>query len=203
MRVAAVTTSRWPWSASNRCPRSLSDLGVAGCESAAAVHFSPSFCPIAGLWGCKSRKNCPRWGRFSLCAPQVRQPPSPGKPASGRVCGVGEATWRPPLLCKLLLRCSMLHSPAAPEGWSQRGALLLQTMPLPHAPAPRFRDVPCHVPLRAFPRVPALRAACLTGTAPSAPTAGAVPFLRFSQGSGLRPSEPHSPALPDRTRDLP
>ena len=56
--------------------RRLSDLGVAGCKPTAAVHFSPSFCPIAGLWACKSGKNCPRWGRFSLSAPQVRQPPS-------------------------------------------------------------------------------------------------------------------------------
>ncbi len=47
-------------------PRSLSGLGSVGCESTAAVHFSPSFCPISGLWGCKSGKNCPRWGRFSL-----------------------------------------------------------------------------------------------------------------------------------------
>ncbi len=50
-------------------------MGVAGCKSSAAVHFSPSFCPIAGLRACKSGKNCPRWGRFSLSAPQARQPP--------------------------------------------------------------------------------------------------------------------------------
>ena len=56
-------------------PRSLSDLEIVGCKSAAAVHFSPSFCPIAGLWGCKSGKNCPRWGQFSLSTFQVRQPP--------------------------------------------------------------------------------------------------------------------------------
>ncbi|HRA14371.1 MAG TPA: hypothetical protein PK238_06965, partial [Giesbergeria sp.] len=56
---------------------SLSDLEIVGCKSAAAVHFPPSFCPIAGLWGCKSGKNCPRWGRFSLLTLQVRQPPSP------------------------------------------------------------------------------------------------------------------------------
>ncbi|MEY4563545.1 MAG: hypothetical protein RLZZ618_2822, partial [Pseudomonadota bacterium] len=40
-------------------PRSLSDLESVGCKSTAAVHFSPSFCPIAGLWACKSGKNCP------------------------------------------------------------------------------------------------------------------------------------------------
>ena len=57
-------------------------MEVVGCKSAAAVHFLPSFCPIAGLWGCKSGKNCPRWGRFwrnlrfSLSTLQVRQPPS-------------------------------------------------------------------------------------------------------------------------------
>ena len=56
--------------------KSLSGLGSVGCESTAAVHFSPSFCPIAGLWGCKSGKNCPRWGRFSLATPQARQAPS-------------------------------------------------------------------------------------------------------------------------------
>ena len=58
--------------------RSQSDLGSVGCESTAAVHFSPSICPIAGLCGCKSGKNCPRWGRLSLSTPQVRQAPSPG-----------------------------------------------------------------------------------------------------------------------------
>ena len=50
-------------------------MGSVGCESTAAVHFSPSFCPIAGLWGCKSGRNSPRWGRFSLSTPQVRQAP--------------------------------------------------------------------------------------------------------------------------------
>jgi uncharacterized protein with HEPN domain len=51
-------------------------LGIVGCKLTAAVHFSPSFCPIAPLWGCKSGKNCPRWGQFSLSTPQVRQAPS-------------------------------------------------------------------------------------------------------------------------------
>ena len=55
--------------------RSLSGLGIVGCETASAVHFLPGFCPIAGLWACKSGKNCPRWGRFSLSTPQVRQAP--------------------------------------------------------------------------------------------------------------------------------
>ncbi len=41
-------------------------FGCIGCNSTAAVHFSPSFCPIAKLWACKSGKNCPRWGRISL-----------------------------------------------------------------------------------------------------------------------------------------
>ena len=57
-------------------PGSLSGLGIVGCETASAVHFLPAFCPIAGLWACKSGKNCPRWGRFSLSTPQVRQAPS-------------------------------------------------------------------------------------------------------------------------------
>ena len=52
--------------------RSLSHLGNVGCKLTAAVHFSPSFCPIAGLWACKSGKNRPRWGRFSL----VKRPKS-------------------------------------------------------------------------------------------------------------------------------
>ncbi len=55
--------------------RSLPDLGSAGCKSAAAVHFSPASCPIAGLWGGESGKNWPRWGRFSLSASQARQAP--------------------------------------------------------------------------------------------------------------------------------
>ena len=42
-------------------------------KSTAAVHFSPPSCPIAGLWGGECGKNCPRWGRFSLSTPQVRQ----------------------------------------------------------------------------------------------------------------------------------
>ena len=50
-------------------------MGSVGCKSTAVVHFSPSFCPIAGLWGCKFGENCPRWGRFSLSTPQVRQAP--------------------------------------------------------------------------------------------------------------------------------
>jgi|GEM_PF-37978 len=52
---------------------SRSDFGSIGCKSAAAVHFSPAFCPIAGLWACKSGKNCPRWGSFSLSMPKARQ----------------------------------------------------------------------------------------------------------------------------------
>jgi len=37
-------------------PSSLSDFGIVGCKSTAAVHFSPAFCPIAGLCGGKSEK---------------------------------------------------------------------------------------------------------------------------------------------------
>ena len=37
-------------------PGSLSGLGIVGCETASAVHFLPAFCPIAGLWACKSGK---------------------------------------------------------------------------------------------------------------------------------------------------
>ena len=40
-------------------------MEIVGCKLTAAVHFSPSFGPIAGLWGCKSDKNCPRRGQFS------------------------------------------------------------------------------------------------------------------------------------------
>ena len=52
---------------------SLSDFRSVGCEATAAVHFSPSSCPIARLWGGKSGNNCPRWGGFSLSTPKVRQ----------------------------------------------------------------------------------------------------------------------------------
>ena len=62
---------------------SLSGLGIVGCETASAVHFwlrrsprTPAFCPIVELWACKSGKNCPRWGRFSLATPQARQAPN-------------------------------------------------------------------------------------------------------------------------------
>jgi len=83
LAVAAPVLLR-QWSARGAA-RSLSDLGSVGCESTAAVHFSPSFCPMAGPWGCKSGKNCPRWGRFSLSTPQVRQAPSgPGAPRPAR-----------------------------------------------------------------------------------------------------------------------
>jgi hypothetical protein len=37
-------------------------LEIVGCKSAAAVYFLPSFCSMAGLWGCKGGKNCPRLG---------------------------------------------------------------------------------------------------------------------------------------------
>ena len=50
-------------------------MGNVGCKSAAAVHFSPSFCRIAELLGCKYGKNYPRWGQFSLSTPQARQAP--------------------------------------------------------------------------------------------------------------------------------
>src|SRR5690606_40847103 len=78
-RKSSATSLRAPcWNNSvsqSFVSRSLSDLAIVGCESTAAVHFSPSFYPIAGLWGCKSGKNCPRWGRFSLSTLQARQTP--------------------------------------------------------------------------------------------------------------------------------
>lgn len=55
--------------------RSLSDSEIAGCKPAAAAHFPPAFCPIAGLWCGKSGENWARWGRFSLSTLQVRQLP--------------------------------------------------------------------------------------------------------------------------------
>ena len=51
-------------------------MGIVGYETTSAVHFLPTFCPIVELWACKSGKNCPRWGRFSLATPQARQAPS-------------------------------------------------------------------------------------------------------------------------------
>ncbi len=65
----------------SRAARSLSDFGSIGCKSAAAVDFSPAFWPIAGLWACKSGKNCPRWGSFSLSMPKARQAPRQPDPA--------------------------------------------------------------------------------------------------------------------------
>jgi hypothetical protein len=56
-------------------PSSLSDLEVVGYKSTAAAHFSPYFCLIAGLLGCKSGKNCARWGRFSLSTIQRQAGP--------------------------------------------------------------------------------------------------------------------------------
>ncbi|MDD4886736.1 MAG: CNP1-like family protein [Thiomonas sp.] len=62
---------------------SLSGFGVVGCKWAAAVHFwlrrnfasafSPAFWSIARLWACKSGKNCPRCGSFSLSTTKARQ----------------------------------------------------------------------------------------------------------------------------------
>ena len=70
-------------------------MGNVGCKSTAAVHFSPPFCPIAGLLGCKSGKNCPRWGRFSLSTPQARQAheetPGRSQVSSHPLGGPGEA----------------------------------------------------------------------------------------------------------------
>jgi len=72
--------------------RRLSDLGIVGCKLSAAAHFSPSFCPIARLLGCKSGKNCARWGQFSLSTPQVRQPPSPDPKSIGLICSIKRPT---------------------------------------------------------------------------------------------------------------
>ena len=66
------------------CLSSLSDFGIVGCKPTAAAHFSPAFCPIAGLCGGKSGKNWPRWGRFSLFDTKVRQAARfPGKGIRG------------------------------------------------------------------------------------------------------------------------
>lgn len=55
-----------------RRTKSLSDLGMVGCGTASVFHFPRAFCSKVGLWGCKSGKNCSRWGRFSLSTPQAR-----------------------------------------------------------------------------------------------------------------------------------
>ena len=49
---------RWALGAACRS-RSLSDLGIVGCNLAAAVHFSPAFCPIATAMGLQTRSA--RW----------------------------------------------------------------------------------------------------------------------------------------------
>ena len=47
-------------------PSSLSDLGIVGCKSTAAVFFFAAFLPNIQILGCEIVKNYPRWGRFSL-----------------------------------------------------------------------------------------------------------------------------------------
>jgi len=53
----ALTRPDRPANARHARGRSLSGLRNAGYKATAAVHFSPAFCPIAGLWGCKPGKN--------------------------------------------------------------------------------------------------------------------------------------------------
>ena len=56
--------------------RSLSDLGIVGCNLAAAVHFSPAFCPIATAMGLQTRQKLSSLGPNFASTPQARQAPS-------------------------------------------------------------------------------------------------------------------------------
>ena len=51
--------------------RMYSDIRITNAQAGVATRMRVS----RGLWACKSGKNCPRWGRFSLSTPQVRQAP--------------------------------------------------------------------------------------------------------------------------------
>ncbi len=56
--------------------RSLSDLGSVGCNLAAAVHFSPAFCPMATAMGLQTRQKPSSPGPNFASTPQARQAPS-------------------------------------------------------------------------------------------------------------------------------
>ena len=56
--------------------RSLSGLGIVGCNLAAAVHFSPAFCPIAMAMGLQTRQKLSSLGPNFASTPQARQAPS-------------------------------------------------------------------------------------------------------------------------------
>ena len=56
--------------------RSLSDLGIVGCNLAAAVHFSPAFCPIATAMGLQTRQKMSSLGPNFASTPQARQAPN-------------------------------------------------------------------------------------------------------------------------------
>ena len=45
-------------------------FGIVGCKLTAAVHFLPVFCPISRYGDCKTVKNWPSWGQFSLRRPK-------------------------------------------------------------------------------------------------------------------------------------
>ena len=51
-----LSLSAWRFGCNLAQPRSLSELRRVGQKSTAAVHFSPPFCPIDGLWGCRYGK---------------------------------------------------------------------------------------------------------------------------------------------------
>ncbi len=55
--------------------RSLSGLGIVGCNLAAAVHFSPAFCPIALAMGLQTRQKLSSLGPNFASTPRARQAP--------------------------------------------------------------------------------------------------------------------------------
>ena len=74
-----------------QAPRSLSALWNVGCNLAAAVHFSPAFCPIAKAMGLQIRQKLSSLGPNFASTPQIRQAPSPPNPAPARLNQVRSA----------------------------------------------------------------------------------------------------------------
>jgi hypothetical protein len=76
----------------NRHPSSLSDLGIVGCKSTAAVYFSPFSCPISRYWDAKTSKTILAGADFRFRRPKSdRLLAAPGgfcSPASDEIVGL-------------------------------------------------------------------------------------------------------------------
>ena len=128
-------------------PRSLSDLGIVDCKLAPAVHFSPSFCPMAMLWGCKFGKKCSRWGRFSRSTLQARQ--APGASSNCKVWQAGNGSNHTPVSQSVKLHHRVRLLPTRQRADSlepchARRVLnsfpILETSPCPNAPRSHKRS---------------------------------------------------------------